>query len=160
MEECKPTATPMNQKEKFCREDRAENVDEKLYRSLIGYFMYLNATRLDIMHAVSLISRYMHYASEIHFQVAKRILRYVKGTIDHGVRFSQVKNFSLHSYFDSDWAGCDDDIRSTSSYCFSFSSGIFSWCSKKQEVIAQSKEELEYIVVAAAMNQVLWIKKL
>ncbi|KAM7489733.1 hypothetical protein LguiB_027217 [Lonicera macranthoides] len=160
MEGCKPNATPMNQKEKFCSEDGAEKVDERLYRSLIGCLMYLTATRPDIMHAVSLLSRYMHCASEIHFQSAKRILRYVKGTIDYGVRFSQVKNFSLHGYSDSDWAGCVDDMRSTSGYCFSFGSGIFSWCSKKQEVIAQSTAEAEYVAAVAAVNQALWIRKL
>ncbi|KAH9750688.1 hypothetical protein KPL71_013969 [Citrus sinensis] len=102
MEECKPTATPMNQKEKFCKEDGAEMVDERLYRSLIGCLLYLTTTGSDIMHAMSMLSRYMHCASEIHFQAAKRILRYVNGTIDYGIRFSQVKNFNLHRYFDSD----------------------------------------------------------
>ncbi|CAL5347060.1 unnamed protein product [Camellia sinensis] len=160
MQECKPTATPMNQKEKFCKEDGAEKVDERLYRSLIGCLMYLTATRPDIMHVVSLLSRYMHCASEIHFQAAKRILRYVKGTIDSGIRFSQVKNFNLHGYSDSDWAGCVDDMRNTSGYCFSFGSGIFSWCSKKQEVIAQSTAEAEYVAATAAVNQALWIRKL
>lgn len=60
MEECKPTATPMNQKEKFCKEDKVENVDERLYRSLIGCLMYLPTTRPDVMHAISLLSMYMH----------------------------------------------------------------------------------------------------
>lgn len=160
MEECKPTATPMNQKEKFCKEDEAERVDERLYRSIIGCLMYLTATRPDIMYAVSLLSRYMHCASEIHFQAAKRILRYVKGTLDYGIRFVQVKSFSLLGYSDSDWAGCVDDMRSTSGYCFTMGSGIFSWCSKKQEVIAQSTAEAEYIAAAAAVNQAIWIRKL
>ena len=124
MEGCKPTATPMNQKEKFYKEDGAEKVDEKLYRSLIGCLMYLSASRPDILHAVSLLSRYMNCASRIHFQAAKRILRYVKGTIDFGIRYHYVKNFRLHGYSDSDWAGCADDMRSTSGYLFSFGSGI------------------------------------
>jgi len=160
MKECKPTATPMNQKEKFCKEDEAARVDERLYRSLIGCLMYLTTTKLDIMYVVSLLSRYMHCASEIHFQAAKRILRYVKGTIDYGIRFSQVKSFNLLGYSDSDWAGCADDMRNTSGYCFTLSSGMFSWCSKKQEVIVQSTSEAEYIVVLAGVNQALWIKKL
>ena len=80
----------------------------------------------------------MHCASEIHFQAAKRILRYVKGTIDYGIRFSQVKSFNPLGYYDSDWAGCVDDMRSTSGYCFTLGSGMFSCCFKKQEVIAQS----------------------
>ena len=72
--------------------------------------MYLTATRLDIMYVVSLLLRYMHCASEIYFQAAKRVLRYVKGTIDYGIKFSQVKNFILHGYSDSNWAGCVDDM--------------------------------------------------
>ncbi|XP_049392922.1 uncharacterized protein LOC125857337 [Solanum stenotomum] len=81
MEECKSTTTPMNQKEKFCKDDGAEKVDEGLYRSLIGFLMYLTATRPDIPYAVSLLSRYMHCASEIHFQAAKRVIIQVKAQV-------------------------------------------------------------------------------
>ncbi|RVW46097.1 Retrovirus-related Pol polyprotein from transposon RE1 [Vitis vinifera] len=160
MEECKSTSTPMNQKEKFCKEDGAKKVDEGLYRSMIGCLMYLTATRPDIMHAVSLLSRYMHCASEIHFQVAKLVIRYVKGTVDYGIKFSQVQSFNFHGFSDSDWAGCIDDMRSTSGYCFSFGSGVFSWSSRKQEVVAQSTTEAEYIAAVAAVNQALWLRKL
>ncbi|XP_059592560.1 uncharacterized mitochondrial protein AtMg00810-like [Vitis vinifera] len=160
MEECNPSATPVNQSEKFCKEDGSTKADERLYRTIIGCLMYLTTTRLDIMNVVSLLSRYMHCASEIHFQAAKRIVRYVKGTIDYGLRFCQVKNFTLHGYSDSAWAGCVDDMRSTSGYCFSFILLFFSWCSKKQEVIAQSTAETEYVAAVAAVNQALWIRKL
>ena len=88
------------------------------------------------------------------------MLRYVKGTIDYGIKFSQVKNFILHGYSDSDWVGCVDDMRSTSGYCFSFGYGIFSWSSKKQEIVAQSTIEAEYVAATVAVNQVLWIRKL
>jgi hypothetical protein len=160
MEECRSTATPMNQKEKFCKEDGAAKIDETLYRTLIGCLMYLTATRPDIMNATSILSRYMHCASEIHFQAAKRIVRYIKGTIDYGLKFCQVKNSILHGYSDSDWANCVDDMRSTLGYCFCFGSVIFSWSSKKQEVIAQSTAEAEYVVATAAVNQAIWIRKL
>ncbi|RVW69919.1 Copia protein [Vitis vinifera] len=139
MEECNPSATPMNQNEKFCKEDGTAKAYERLYRTIIECLMYLTTTRLDIMNVVSLLSRYMHCASEVHFQAAKRIVRYVK---------------------DSDWAGYVDDMRSTSGYCFNFGFAIFSWCSKKQEVIAQSTTEAEYVVATVAINQALWIRKL
>ncbi|XP_057491374.1 secreted RxLR effector protein 161-like [Actinidia eriantha] len=155
MEECKATTTPMNQNEKFCKEDGAANVDERLYRTLIGCLMYLTATRPDIMNDVSLLSRYIHCDSEIHFQAAKRIVRYIKGTIDYGLKFCQVKNCTLQGYSNSDWVGCVDDMRSTSGYCFSFGYAIFSWCFKKQEIIAQSTAEVEYVAAAAAVNQAL-----
>ena len=126
MEEYNPSATSMNQNEKFCKEDGAAKDDERLYKTIIGCLMYLTETRPDIMNTVSLLSRYMHCASEIHFQATKRIVKYVKGTINYGLRFCQVKNFTLHGYLYSDWAGCIDDMRSTSGYCFSFGSAIFS----------------------------------
>jgi hypothetical protein len=150
----------MNLKEKFSKEDGADKVDEAIYRSLIGCLMYLTATRPDIMHAVSLLSRFMHCASEIHFKAAKRVVRYIKGTLNYGIQFSCAENFELQGYADSDWAGNCDDMKSTSGYCFSFGSGIFSWCSKKQEVIAQSTAEAEYVAATAAANQVLWLRKI
>ena len=161
MVECKSVASPMNQKEKFCKEDRAEKVYEGLYKSLIGCLMYLTATRPDIMNVVSILSRYMHCASEIHFQAAKKIVRYVKASLEYGLKFTQVKNFHNCGFSSSDWAGYIDDMRSTSGYCFSFGFGIFSWCSKKQEVIiAQSIVKAGYIDAAAAVDQAFWIKKL
>ena len=86
------------------------------------------------------------------FKQQKRIVRYIKGTIDYGLRFYQVKNFTLHGYSDNDLASCVDDMRSTSGYFFSFGSAIFSWSSKKQEVIAQSTAEAEYVAATAAVN--------
>jgi hypothetical protein len=115
--------------------------------------MYLTTTRPDIMHVVSLLSRFMHCASEVHFKAVKRIVRYIKGTLNYDIQFSCVENFKLQGYAGSDWAGSFNDMKSTSGYCFSFGSGIFSWCSKKQEIIAQSIAEAEYVAATAATNQ-------
>ncbi|XP_052193894.1 uncharacterized mitochondrial protein AtMg00810-like [Diospyros lotus] len=152
MEDCKSTSTPMNQKVKFSKHDGADKVDEGQYRSLIGCLMYLTATRPEIMFAVSLLSRFMHCASEMHLQAAKQIERNVKGMTNYGIKYSHFQNFNLHGYFDSDWAGSVDDMRSTTGYCFSFGSGMFSWCSKKQDVVAQSTAEAEYVAATSAVN--------
>lgn len=160
MEECKSMSTPMCQKEKLCKDDGAERVDETLYRSLIGCLMYLTATRPDILHAVSVLSRFMNCATEVHLTAAKRVVRYVKGTLNFGIKFSTSQSCKLQGYSDSDWAGSPDDMKSTSGYCFSFGSGIFSWCSKKQEVVAQSTAEAEFIAATAAVNQALWLRKI
>ena len=160
MEDCKRTSTPMNQKEKFSKDDGTEKVDESQYRSLIGCLMYLTATRPDIMFSVSLLSRFMHCACEVHFQAAKRIVRYIKGTTNYGIKYSYCQNFKLHGYSDSDWAGSIDDMRSTTGFCFNFGSGIFSWSSKKQDVIAQSTAEAEYVAANATINQAIWIRKI
>jgi hypothetical protein len=88
------------------------------------------------------------------------VLRYVKDTTDFGVFFSQTQDPKLQGYSDSDWGGSLDDMKSTSGYCFSFGTGIFSWSLKKQEVVAQSTAEAEFIAATAAVNQALWLRKL
>ena len=102
MESCKSISTPLMENEKLSKDDGAAKVDEGLYRSLVGCLMYLTATRPDIMYAVSLLSRFMHCASELHFKAAKRVLRYVKGTADFGVCFKKSEKLELHGYSDSD----------------------------------------------------------
>ena len=138
MESCKSISTPLMENEKLSKDDGAAKVDEGLYRSLVGCLMYLTATRPDIMYAVSLLSRFMHCASELHFKAAKRVLRYVKGTADFGVCFKKSEKLELHDYSDSDWAISYGDMRSTSEYLFNLGSECFSWNSKKQDVVAQS----------------------
>ena len=118
MEDCKSISTPMNQNEKFNKDDGAEKVEESKYRSLIGCLMYLIATRPDMMFTVSLLSRFRHCASEVHFQAAKRIVRYIEGTTNYGIKYSYCQNFKFHGFSDSDWAGSVDDMRSTTNFCF------------------------------------------
>ena len=125
MEDYKSTTSLMNQNEKFSKDDRVDKVDEMHYRSLIGCLMYIIATRSDILFVVSVFSRFMHCASEVHFQVSKGVVRYIKGTLDYGVMYSHSHNFKLHGYSDSDWASCIDDMRNTSGYCFSFGFEVF-----------------------------------
>ena len=160
MENCKPTATPMNQKDKFSKEDGTARVNEEKYRSLIGCLLYLTATRPDILYATNLLSRFMHCLSELHMRAAKRILRYIKGTCSFGVKFMQCKTLKLHGFSDSDWGGFIDDMKSTSGFCFNLGSTIFSWSSKKQSIVAQSTAEAEFIAATAAVNQALWLQKL
>lgn len=124
LEECKEVSTPMNQKEKLSKEDGADKVDERYYRSLIGCLMYLTATRPDILNAVSILSRFMHCASELHLKAGKRVIRYVKGTSYFGIKFTRCKQFKLVGFSDSDWGGSIDDMRSTSGHYFT----LWIWC--------------------------------
>ena len=95
MEDYKSIGNPLAQNEKLNKDDGAEKINEALYRSIIGCLIYLPATRLDIMFAVSLLSRYMHCASELHYKAAKRMLRYIKGTLDHEIKFEKADNLLL-----------------------------------------------------------------
>lgn len=160
MEECKSIATPMNQKEKLSRSDGSALADNAFYRSLVGCLMYLTATRPDILFPVSVLSRFLHCASEVHMTAAKRVLRYLKGTSSYGVKYGRCQKFELYGFSDSDWAGSVDDMKSTSGYCFSLGSACFSWSSKKQDIVAQSTAEAEFVAATGAVNQAIWLRKL
>ncbi|KAL2240726.1 UNVERIFIED_CONTAM: Copia protein [Sesamum indicum] len=100
----------------------------------------------------------MHCATGLHLKATKRVNRYVKGTSDFGVKFTRSKEFKLVGFCNSDWEGSIDDMRSASGYCFTLSSVVFSWSSKKQETVAQSTVEAEFIVATATVNQALWLR--
>nr|CAD1844000.1 unnamed protein product [Ananas comosus var. bracteatus] len=105
-------------------------VDLNVYRSLIGSLLYVVHTRLDIIFATSLLLRFMEYPSMIHMGATKRILRYLKGTSDHGLWFTKTNNFSIFGFSDSDWAGFIDDRRSTSEFMFKLGSSMVCWSSR------------------------------
>ena len=112
------------------------------------------------MYAASLLSSFVNEPSEVHMGTAKRVLRYLRGTTDYGVQFQPCSDVKLIAYSDSDWAGLADDIKSISGYTFTLGSRVFSWISKKQDTVAQSTAEAEYIAVSTAVNQALWLRKI
>jgi len=112
-------------KGQISKEDGTARVNEEKFRSLIGCLLYLTATRPDILHATSLLSRFMHCPSEIHMRAAKRILRYIKGTCNFGVKFLKCQELRLHGFSDSDCGGFIDEMKSTSGFCFNLGSVIF-----------------------------------
>ncbi|GJT25797.1 retrovirus-related pol polyprotein from transposon TNT 1-94 [Tanacetum coccineum] len=124
MSECKPKETHLVVNEKLMKEDSSSKVDATLYQSLVGKLLYLTATRPDIMFAASLLSRFMHNPSQIHMGVGKRILRYFQGIKDLESSLKKNENINLPGFYDSDWGGCTDDMKSTSGYIFSIGSDI------------------------------------
>jgi len=111
MENCKAVNTSINQKEKLIKDDGSDKVNESEFRSLIGCLMYLTATRPDILNVVSILSRFMHCQNETHMKAVKRVIRYIKGTWNFGVKFLKQKEMKLIGFFDSDWGGSIDDRR-------------------------------------------------
>ncbi|XP_057471979.1 uncharacterized mitochondrial protein AtMg00810-like [Actinidia eriantha] len=90
--------------------------------------------------------------------VVLRILRYVKGTIFHGLHYSSHSSLTLRAYSDADWAGDPTDRRSTTGYCFFLGDSLISWRSKKQSVVARSSTEAEYRALATATSELLWLR--
>ncbi|KAG6521833.1 hypothetical protein ZIOFF_018966 [Zingiber officinale] len=141
-------------------DDGAAKVDAKIYRSLVGSLIYLTNTRPDIVYSVSLISRFMHEPSKLHYAAAKRILRYLQGTRKLGIKYVKEKENKLVGYTDSDWAGSLDDRKSTSGYIFCLGSKIISWVSKKQKTVSLSSAEAEYIAATDAACEAVWLRRI
>ena len=122
--------------------------------------MYLTNTRPDICFAVSTLSQYMVNPNNIHLIGEKHVMRYLKGTLDYGLKYTSDSEISLNGFTDSDWAGSAKDKKSTSGGCFSLGSGMISWFSRKQTSIALSTTEAEYIASCSACSEAAWIRKM
>ena len=116
MAECKPCVTPMEEWLKLTKASTVAKVDATLYWSIIGSLRYLVHMRLDIAFAVGYVSRFMEDPREDHWAVVKRLLRYVKGTVDQGIIFPKTgeSRLQLTVFSDVDMAGDIDGRRSTS----------------------------------------------
>ncbi|GJU72546.1 hypothetical protein Tco_1263951 [Tanacetum coccineum] len=136
----------------------AADVDEHLYRSMIGSLMYLTATQPDIMFVVYACARFQVSPKTSHLLVVKRIFRYLKGKPSLGLWYSKDSPLELVAYTDSDYAGATQDRKSTTGGCQFLGNRLISWQCKKQTVVATSTTEAEYVAAASCCGQVLWIQ--
>lgn len=116
MTNAKPVTTPMASTPKLTLSTGPQFSDPKEYQKLVGSLQYLQFTRLDTAYAVNKLSQFMHCPTEVHWQAAKRILRYLAGTPSHSIFFSSTNNLTAHAYSDADWAGDSEDYASTYTY--------------------------------------------
>eukprot|EP01018_Ginkgo_biloba_P036228 Gb_41260 [translate_table: standard] len=158
-EDCKPTCTPMKTSTKLSVQDEGVRIDGTLYRQLVGSLIYSTTTTPDIAFAVGIISRFMAKPKQSQWLAAKRILRYLRGTLQYGLEFVQNDDFKLQGHTDSNWAGCANTRRSTFGYSFSLGSTAVTWSSKKQSTVALSSTEAEYKAAFAAASEAIWLRK-
>ncbi|CAM8953872.1 unnamed protein product [Rhodiola kirilowii] len=97
-----------------------------MYRHIVGSLQYGAITRPDIAYAVNLVCQFLHAPTEDHWIAVKHILRYLKGTYDHGIVNTPSSTLDLVVYYDADWAGDPDNCRSTQGYCVRFEGNIIS----------------------------------
>lgn len=135
MVDCKPIASPVDLKSKLSARAGDPIPDPTLYRSLASALQYLTFTRPDISYAVHQICLYMHDPRQPHLHALKRIVRYIKGTITHGLQITRGNIDCLTAYSDADWGGCPDTRCSTSGYCVFLGSNLVSWSAKRQPTI-------------------------
>jgi hypothetical protein len=159
MTDCKPCSTPIDTNAKLSAEG-SPVADATDYRALAGALQYLTFTRPDISYAVQQICLYMHDPREPHLALIKRVLRYIKGTLDYGLKILRSSPCDLVAYSDADWAGCPDTRRSTSGYAVFFGDNLVSWSSKRQQTVSRSSAEAEYRAVANAVAEISWLRQL
>ncbi|XP_056697379.1 uncharacterized mitochondrial protein AtMg00810-like [Spinacia oleracea] len=148
MSACKSAATPVDTKSKLSATSGKPIADPSFYRQLARALQYLTFTHPDISYAVQHVCLFMHDPREPHLHALKRVLRYIKGTLDFGMHFSSTPATGLVSYTDADWGGCPDTRRSTSGYCVFVGDNLLSWSSKRQATLSRSSAEAEYRGVA------------
>lgn len=130
------------------------------YASLVGALLYFSiCTRPDISHAVGVLARYMAKPRTAHWTEAKNVLRYLCGTTKYGLMFG-TDTSGLLGYCDADYASDTDTRRSTTGYVFLLHGGAISWASRRQQTVAASTTEAEYMAAAAATKEALWLRKL
>lgn len=157
MSTAKPVQTPMPTSAPLNALDGVAFEDSTLYRSVISSLQYLAFTRPDLSFAVNRVCQHVHLPRVPHWQVVKRILRYLQHIVDFGLQITKSAHSVLVAYFDVDRAGCPDDRRSTGGLCVFLSPNLISWSSQKQTTIAP---EAEYKAVANATCELLWIQSL
>ena len=101
----------------------------------------------------------MHSFTTTHLTAAKRILKYLKGTLNHGLSFT-LGLMTLFAYIDADWAGDPSDRRSTSGFLVYLGSNPITWCAKKQATVSRSSIESEYRALAIAATKLCWLRNL
>ncbi|KAH9716551.1 hypothetical protein KPL71_021497 [Citrus sinensis] len=141
-------STPMSTTIKLDKDEKGKEVDIKIYRGMIGSLLYLTASRPDIMFSVCLCARFQSCPKESHMLAVKFIFRYLIGTINLGLWYPRGIHIDLTCYSDADFAGYKVDRKSTSGTCHFLGHSLVSWFSKKQNSIALSTTEAEYIAAA------------
>jgi hypothetical protein len=157
IDKVKPIKTPMGTMGHLDLDLGGTLVDQKLYRSMIGSLLYLCAFRPDIMLSVCMCSRFQAAPKDCHLRAIKRIMRYLVLTHKLGLWYPNMSHFGLLGYSDADYAGCKVDRKSTSGTCQFRGRSIVSWSSKKENSVALSTAEAEYVAAGSYCAQPLWM---
>jgi histone deacetylase 1/2 len=162
MRVCKAAPTPLSVSDplSLMDGDPLGPDDSTNYRSIVGGLQYLTLTRPDIAFSVNKVCQFLHAPTTVHWTAVKRILRYVKDTVDIGITFQPSSSTLLSGFSDADWAGCLDDRRSTGGFAIFVGPNLVSWSARKQATVSRSSTEAEYKALANATAEMIWIEAL
>ncbi|KAK6138969.1 hypothetical protein DH2020_027290 [Rehmannia glutinosa] len=159
MEEKSSVKIPINTSIKMDMDVDGKAVDQTRYRALIGSLLYLTISRPDITFVVGMCALIQYAPKQSHMTAVKRILRYLKGNQEVGLWYTKQGGFKLIGYSNSDYPGCRVDRKSTSGTCQILGNRLVSWLSKKQNSIATSTAEAEYIAAGSCYAHVLCMRQ-
>ena len=164
MTDAKARSTPMGSQLKLSKKQSPKTDEDKEemakipYASAVGSLMYaMVCTRPDIAHAVGVVSRFMSNPGKEHWEGVKWLLRYLKGTSKVTLCFRR-KKVVLEGFADADLGGCADSGKSTTGYVFTIGGTAISWMSRLQKSVALSTTEAEYMAIAEAAKELIWLK--
>ncbi|KAE8729594.1 Detected protein of unknown function [Hibiscus syriacus] len=160
MDGAKSVSTPMSTTDKLPPANLSSAIEVSSYRRLLGLLQYLNLTHPDISFAVNSLSNYMHGPLESHWAAAKRVLRYLKGTLCHGLFLHSRTPLRLTAFADADWGGSLTDGKSTTAYVLYLGSNVVSWKSARQKTVLRSSTEAGYRALAHSTAEILWVQHL
>ncbi|XP_075107049.1 secreted RxLR effector protein 161-like [Nicotiana tabacum] len=159
MESSKVIDTPIATATRLDMDEPSSPVNETMYNGIIGSLLYLTTSRPDIIFSVGLCIRFQSNPKESYLKDAKRILRYLKGTHNPVLYYPSGDNFDLIGYADADYAGYLVYRKNTSGMAHFMGSCLISRGTRKQNSMALSTAEVEYVVAASCCAQLLWIKQ-
>lgn len=162
MTSCKAVSTPMALGHQETAD--SELLDTEVpYQRLVGSLLYLSVcTRPDIAMPVSYLSSFMSKPTRQHWELAKRVLRYLAGTMEHGLVFGGAPSGGLElvGYSDADWAGDVASRRSRTGYVFMLNGAAVSWRSQRQQTVALSTAEAEYMALTSAIQEAVYLRQM
>lgn len=166
MSNSKSVSTPLNPNEKLTKdmgpksENEREEMKRKPYRELVGGLIYLaNGTRPDLTFATSALSRFCVDPGIAHWRAAKRVLSYLKGTLEYGITYEKTDK-GMEAFVDADWASDTDDRKSYSGNVIMIANGPISWEAKKQKSVALSTMEAEYMAMSEVVKEIIYLRRL
>ncbi|KAL4089167.1 hypothetical protein QTP88_024231 [Uroleucon formosanum] len=162
MLEAKELSIPIDKSHTVEQKDDSEILSEEIsYRETVGSLLFLSqVTRPDIAYAVNFTSRFLAKPTKAHWNLIKRIIRYVKRTFIYGLYFNNNTQLSLKIFSDADYAGDIQTRRSTPGYLFRYGSSIISWTSQRQHCVSLSSTGVEYISASEAVKGIMCITRL
>ncbi|KAJ9555731.1 hypothetical protein OSB04_010345 [Centaurea solstitialis] len=156
----KPANTPMVS-HLYHSTDSGKLMDDPYkYRRLIGRLLYLNFTRPDISFTVNKFSQFLASPTEVHWQAAIQLLKYVKKQPGQGIFLSAESSTQIRAFCDSDYGMCLDTRRSTTGFCVFVGDSLISWKSKRQSVVSRSSTGAEYRAMAFTTTELVWMRQL